>query len=304
MPIEISRTTPTQVALVTCSELPNLDTDTQLLIAPLVAQGVSVMPVIWDDPKVNWTAFDLVVVRSCWDYTHRRAEFLSWASRVPRLSNPAEVLAWNTDKQYLLDLIRHGIPVIPTTWVLPAHQWHPPDQGEWVIKPTVSMASLDTGRYRMYNPDQHHMAVIHMQRLQNTGRTVMVQPYLDGVDTEGETSLVYIDGVFSHAMRKGTVLDGPDVGIDRRFQHNGGLNLQARQPTPAQLSLAEKVLTAVPGTRDRLLYARVDLLPLPDGTPVLIELELTEPQLYLGHTIGAADRLAVAIATQARSALL
>jgi hypothetical protein len=83
-----------EVALVTCAELPNLDEDTRRLIEPLATRGVSATPAVWDDVKVDWAAFDVVVVRSCWDYVPRRAAFLEWTRRVPHLANRAAVLAW------------------------------------------------------------------------------------------------------------------------------------------------------------------------------------------------------------------
>jgi hypothetical protein len=101
-------------------------------------------------------------------------------------------------------------------------------------------------------------------------------------------------------MRKGPVLTGPDTGIDRRFEAHGGLKLEVRRASAAQIATADQVLAAVPGGRDTLLYARVDLVPGEDGNPVLMELELTEPQLYLGYERQALDRMATAIAAQAR----
>jgi hypothetical protein len=295
----IDRAAP-RVALVTCAQVPELDADSRRLLGPLAARGVASEPVVWDDPTVDWAAFDLAVVRSCWDYVPRRSEFLAWARSVPRLANPPEVLAWNTDKRYLQDLADAGVPVVPTTWVQPGQAWTAPARGEWVLKPAVSMAGLDTGRYRLGDPQQRRLAVEHLRRLQAAGRVVIAQPYLRTVDTDGETALVYLGGRFSHAMRKGAVLDGPDTGVDRRFQHDGGLDLRIRRPSVAQRAVADRVLAAVPGGPSRLLYARVDLVPGPDGQPLLMELELTEPQLFLGHAPGAAGRLAAAITTWTR----
>jgi hypothetical protein len=283
------------VALITCAEFAELDSETKMLIEPLAALGISGVPAVWDDPKVDWSVFELAVVRSCWDYHHRRDEFLDWSRRVPRLVNSAEILEWNTDKRYLRELADSGVPIVPTVWLEPERQWILPDHGEWVIKPAVSLASLDTGRYLMTDPGQRRQAVEHVRRLQRAGRTVMVQPYLAGVDTEGETSIVYIGGSYSHALRRRAILDGPDNGIDRRFQDNWEHDLQRQQPTEAQARLARQALAAVPGGPDRLLYARVDLLPGPDGAPVLIELELTEPALFISFADGAVERFAAAI---------
>lgn len=284
-----------RVALATCSELPQLDADTQWLVAALKKRGVHVAPAMWDDPKVDWAEFDLVVVRSCWDYASRRDEFLAWVEQVPHLMNTARILTWNTNKQYLSDLMVSGIPVIPTTWIGPEDQFHIPEEGEWVIKPAVSIASLDTGRYQMGNSVQHQLAVEHVRQLQRAKRVTMMQPYMAAVDSDGETAMVFLGGEFSHARRKDAILDGPDTGIDRRFQPNGGQNLQIRQLTKAQFELAQRTLDAVPFDRDHLLYARVDLVPADDGSPLLMELELTEPMLYFGRVPEAADRMALAI---------
>jgi hypothetical protein len=127
----------------------------------------------------------------------------------------------------------------------------------------------------------------------------MVQPYIERVDIEGETSLVFIDGRFSHAMRKGAVLDGPDRGVDRRFVPSGGLDLRSCQPTAAQMEIADRALAAVPGGRKRLLYARVDLVTGDDGAPLIMEIELTEPQLYFARVPQAAACFASAIAERA-----
>lgn len=284
-----------RVALVTCRELPSLDEDTRGLIAPLAACGIAATPAVWDDPGMDWEDFDLVVVRSCWDYVPRRDEFLQWAARVPRLANPAAVISWNTHKRYLHGLAAVGIPVVPTMWIEPAQDWTPPENGDWVIKPAVSMASLDAGRYCLDDPDQQQLAVSHVRRLQRAGRVVMAQPYMRGVDDEGETALVYLSGVFCHAVRKAAVLTGPDIGIDRRFQPHGGLRLRRHEPTDLELLTAADVLAAVPGGASQLLYARVDLVPDEHGRPVLMELELTEPQLYFGAAPGTATRMVAAI---------
>lgn len=287
------------IAFATCPELPELDADSQRLVAPLAAAGIDAIPAVWDDPHVDWASFDLVIVRSCWDYLPRRAAFLAWTQHVPRLANPASVLAWNSDKRYLLDLQTRHIPIVPTAWIGPHDAWQPPEHGEWVIKPAVSMASLDSGRYRVDDDAERRLAVAHVQRLQSAGRVTMVQPYLHHIDAEGETSLVYLGGAFTHGVRKDAVLTGPDTGIDRRFAPDGGLRLRECQPTPAQIELADRVLAAVPRAANRLLYARVDVVPDTQGRPVLMELELIEPQLYLRSVPRAAELMAAAIAAHA-----
>ncbi|MFG3579418.1 ATP-grasp domain-containing protein [Micromonospora chersina] len=288
-----------RVALVTCTALPDLDPDDRLALAPLAARGVAAEAVVWDDPAVDWAHYDLVVLRSPWDYALRRDEFVAWARTVPTLVNPADVVAWNTDKRYLAELSAAGVPTVPTAWVEPGADWRPPaDTGEYVIKPAVSAGSQDTGRYDLADPEHRELAEAHVRRLSAAGRVTMVQPYLRAVDTDGETGLLFLAGpdglAFSHAIRKGPMLTGLDRGVAELYKEE---RIDARTATPEQLDTAEKTLAVVPGGTDRLLYARVDLIPGPDGAPVLVELELTEPSLFVGHADGAPDRLAEAVAT-------
>ncbi|MEV4511948.1 hypothetical protein AB0K00_23650 [Dactylosporangium sp. NPDC049525] len=281
-----------RVALVTCAELPDLDPDDQSLVPALAAAGITGVPAVWDDPAVDWSAFDLAVVRNTWDYPKRRAEFTAWAESVPQLANAADVIAWNTDKRYLRQLADTGIPIVPTTWVEPGDPVHlDTGDAEIVVKPAVSVGSVDTGRYRL--PEQADLATAHIARLQAAGRLVMVQPYLADVDTAGETALLFIAGEFSHAIRKGPILTGPDEGVETLYQEE---SITPRTPSPAEHALAERVLAALPFDRAALLYARVDLLPTPSGDPVVIEVELTEPSLFLTTTADAPHRLAAAIA--------
>ncbi|MEW2385033.1 hypothetical protein AB0873_23520 [Micromonospora sp. NPDC047707] len=292
-----------RVALVTCAALPDLEDDDRLVVAPLAARGVSAYPVVWDDPAVDWAAYDLAVLRSPWDYMPRRDEFVAWAAAVPALANPAEIVAWNTDKRYLDELSAAGVPTVPTAWVTPGEEWEPPgEHGEYVLKPSVSAGSQDTGRYDLADPGHRDLAREHVRRLGAAGRVTMVQPYLSAVDTAGETALLFVAGpgglTYSHAIRKGAMLSGPDLGVDGLYKPEA---ITARTATAEQLAVAEKTLAAVPGGPDRLLYARVDLIPGADGSPVLVELELTEPSLFLAYADGAPERLADAILTHLTS---
>jgi hypothetical protein len=286
------------VALVTCAELPELDPDDRELVAPLRALGIDPIPVVWDDPGVDWSAFALAVLRSPWDYPARRDAFVAWAAAVPRLANPADVLAWNTDKRYLGELAAAGVPVVPTSWAAPDAAWRPPGRGEWVIKPAVGAGSKDAGRYRLEDPAHRRLATDHVRRLQQADRLVMVQPYLPAVETYGETGLVFLPDlvrgelVYSHAIRKGPMLAGPDRETPQLYLPE---RITTRVPPASELAVATSALAAVPGGSARLLYARVDLIPGADGTPVLVELELTEPSLFLRYASGAAGRFAAAI---------
>lgn len=286
-----------RVAIVTCAELADLEPDDRLLLTALLAAGVDAEAVPWDATSADWASYDLAVLRSPWDYAPRRDEFVAWAASVPRLANPADIVAWNTDKRYLRELAAQGVPVVPTTWVSPKEVWSPPPAGEYVIKPAISAGSKDTGRYQLADAEHRQLAAQHVARLQAAGRLVMVQPYLPAVDTYGETALIFfaVPGTgtlaYSHAIRKGPMLTGPDRGEEGLYKAE---TITARTPIEAEVATAEKILAAVP-TAAALLYARVDLIPGPDGTPLLVELELTEPSLFLGHADGAPERLAASI---------
>jgi hypothetical protein len=287
-----------RVALVTCADYPQLEADDQLVIPALAALGIEAVAAVWDDPAVDWASFDATVLRSPWDYATRRDEFVRWARRVPRLSNSVDIVEWNTDKRYLGELAGAGVPVAPTTFITPTDMWLPPTaDGEYVIKPSISAGSKDTGRY---GPEHRDQAIAHVARLQRDRRVVMVQPYLPAVDTYGETALLYFADpatgrlVFSHAIRKGPMLEGPDVGVEGLYKPEA---ISARVPSEQELAVADAVLMTLPGG---LLYARIDLIPDLDGNPVLLEVELTEPSLFFEHSPGAADRFAASIAALLR----
>ena len=282
------------IAIATASNVVGLDEDEPLLLAALRDLGLDVEVVPWDEDGVAWGRFDLVVVRSTWNYHLDRDRFLAWAEALPAVLNPVDVLRWNTDKRYLRDLAAAGVPVVPTAWLEPGDAAVLPEWPELVVKPAVSAGSLHTGRYRS---DDHDAAVAHADGLLAEGRTVMVQPYLADVDEAGETALVYLGGRFSHAIRKGPILrpgggmfEGPYADED----------ISPRPATPAERDLADATLAAVPGGADRLLYARVDVVADETGSPVVLELELTEPSLFLTEADGSAGALAAAIAARTR----
>ena len=284
-----------RIALATCRQLPVGDEDAVPLLAACSAAGLDAEWRIWDDPAVDWGSYDLVVIRATWDYAPRRDDFAAWAASVPRLANPADVVAWNTDKTYLRELAEAGVPVVPTAWLAPGAPADWPDWPDVVVKPTVSSGAQDTARY---GPGERDKARAHADRLLAAGRPVMVQPYLAGVDTAGESMLVHVGGGYSHGFRKEAILQaGEAAETDALFRSE---EVTVREPTAAERAVAAQALAVVPGGAARLLYARVDLLPDEAGDPVVIELELTEPSLWLSSAPGAADRLAGAIRTAVR----
>ena len=288
----------TVVALVTARAARGLDEDMPPLTAALSAAGAQSQIVDWDDRGVDWARFDLVVPRSAWDYAERLPEFLVWAERVARLTtlvNALPVVRWNTDKHYLGELARAGAPVVPTWYVEPGE-----DAGdaldellaaeacrELVVKPAVGAGARDARRHARAARAE---ILAHLAPLLAARRSVMLQPYLESVDTSGETALMYLDGRFSHAIRKGALLPSGAPSTSGLFAPE---DIVSRTPRADELAAADRILAAAPFAR--LPYARVDLLRDATGAPRLLELELTEPSLFLAHAPGSAGRFAAAL---------
>ncbi len=273
------------VHLLTGESMPKPDPETHLLTEALSQQGVSHLVVQWTDPAAGADA-DLVVVRTPWDYIHRCDEFLDVCRRLPApVLNPPAVLAWNSHKRYLVDLAAAGVPVVPTRLVRAGDEATVID-GEagagLVIKPAVSSGSRGAGRFAAGDP----AAAAHLAELV-TDSDALVQPFVESVAEQGERSLIFLGGRFSHAVDK-----LPAAG-DYRVQEMYGGRYRAHVPTVAETQAAEQALAAAPA--GELLYARVDLVAGPDG-PLVMELELIEPELFLGFDAGAPRRMAQLIA--------
>lgn len=284
-----------RVGLITYSKLPHGPVDDQPLAAALRDLGVTADWLVWDAPHTDLSRYDLLVLRSPWDYHHRPAEFRTWLDAVSAqglpLLNPAATVRWNMDKRYLRDLQQQGIAIAPTRFfaahaaidlpaVLAEEGW-----GQVVIKPSVSASAHATWRTTGDGFDGQRLA--DMQANLPAEAAILVQPYLPEI-TAGEWSLVFIARQFSHAVRK-----IPPAGDFRVQEEHGGTTQPADAPA-ALVSAAAQVLAAVPGD---LLYARVDGL-WRDNHLLLMELEVFEPSLYLKHSAGAAERFASAIAAR------
>lgn len=275
----------TRVALATCAEYADLDVDDRLLLEPLARLGMTAEAAVWDDRAVDWSQFDAVVLRSTWDYPERLGAFLGWVNAVPRLLNAPRVVRWNVDKRYLHEFAAAGVPIVPTVIIESEGSPVLPEWPEVVVKPAVSAGSRDTARFARDDP--RLLALV--RRIQASGRAVMLQPYQEAVDAAGETSLIHLGGRFSHAIRKGPLLP-PDGSV------TAGLfaaeDIAPRTPSAAEVALGARIMDFVNARFGVPLYARVDLLP----GPLLIEVELVEPSLFLEHGPGAAERFAQAIA--------
>jgi O-ureido-D-serine cyclo-ligase len=284
-----------RVALVTARAARDVDEDLPPLVAAFAAQGAHAQITVWDDPQVDWRGFDVALLRSAWDYTERIGEFLAWVERAAlatRLINPADVVRWNCDKHYLLDLERAGLPIVPSDFIEPADDpaAHLEEflarHGctELVVKPAVGAGSRDA---RRHHGDAREEILGHVRPLLAAGRSVLIQPYLSSVDRHGETGLVYIGGSFSHAFRKGALLPLGAAATGKLFAAE---QIAARTPTAEERAVGERVLAGIPFSD--LLYARIDLIHEGEEAPCVLELELTEPSLYFGYQADAAQRLA------------
>jgi glutathione synthase/RimK-type ligase-like ATP-grasp enzyme len=283
----------TTIAFATGRAWADLVEDDRLVIEPLRARGVEVEAVVWDASH-RYSPGDSVVIRSCWDYHHRPEEFIRWARQLERegvaLWNPAPVVEWNHDKRYLRELHAKGALVPETAWVeegadlelaslLAERGWT-----KAVVKPVVSASAWRTfvTEPRTAGADEPAWR----QLLAEAG--AMVQPFVPEVQTQGEWSLVFFGGKFSHA-----VLKRPRPG-DFRVQSELGGTAALVQPPPALLEEARRLLALV---EEPLLFARVDGVEV-NGAFVLMELELIEPALFLGADPSAPVRFADAIVSR------
>lgn len=280
---------PPAIGLATCEEVAELDAEGRLLLERLADRGLAARPVVWTDEAERWGEFDLVIVRSTWDYHRRPEAFRSWARSLEgRILNPLPLIEWSVSKRYLADLLAWGVPIVPTSFIGPGERLEVPAEGDFVLKPVVSAGSKDTARYSRSDADLA-AAGRHLARLQGEGREAMVQPYFDAVDSEAETAVIFIGGEFSHSMRKGPLLElgqGLEEGLFRQEE------MSPRDPGEAMLRIARVALAAVEERLGSSAYARVDLLPAGDGAPHVLEVELVEPSLFLDFHPPAAVALA------------
>ncbi|MGH9305647.1 MAG: ATP-grasp domain-containing protein [Acidimicrobiales bacterium] len=272
------------------------DADSDLLVNALETLGLESEVVSWDDPQAEWRRRCLVVVRSTWDSVDRPGEYVEWAREVgavTKLVNSPDMLAWNLDKAYLQDLAADSVSVVPTAWIFPGQDWGLP-RAEFVIKPSISAGGRETAAY---GPDGLDEAGDHVRRLLGQGLTVMVQPYLASVVDPGELSLIFIDGRFSHAVGKDPLLQmgaGVQERLWERITFRGLLD-----PAPAQLKAARVALGSVERRFEETpAYARVDLLDDRAGQPLVLEVELIDPNLSLGLFPTAAATLGEALANR------
>jgi hypothetical protein len=286
-----------QLALAGSRDFPRLPDD-EPLIAALQAGGAEVHFPVWDDPGVDWRRFGAVLIRGTWDYPHKVAAFRAWLDALEaagvRLFNPLPTVRWNLHKGYLRELAARGVPVIPTRWlaegsaealqaVLREEGW-----SEAVVKPALDGGGWRAARVRAGEPGLEGRLAP-----QFAAGELLVQPFLPQIQTEGEWSLLFFDGVYSHAIQKRT------SGDEFRVQAQFGGTFAPAEPPAALVAEAERALQAAPGPVP--LYGRVDGVRI-EGRLQLMELELIEPLLYFGADPRSAERCARALLARSGAA--
>lgn len=276
------------VAIATATSIAKEDFDEPPLRQALGEAGVEARWLAWDDPadQAGFAGAAACVIRSTWNYVRNHDRFLAWVDQVGAgtpLWNPPAVVRWNSHKRYLLQLEARGIPIVPTRLVGRGSEESLVDiVGDWeevVVKPAISAGSFGTIRARR---DDLAEGERHLRSFLGE-RDMLVQRYEPSVEGYGERSLVWIDGAFSHAVRKQARFLGDQESVSQ----------EAMPIADDERALGEQVLAVAPRP---LLYARVDLVRDPQGRPRLMELELIEPSLFFARQPGSAARMAAAIA--------
>ena len=275
-----------RVALITGAEMAKPDPESHLLIHELGLLGITSELISWR-ASLDWSLFDLVIIRTPWDYFLHLEEFLSWVEdveKVTRVLNSSRILRWNSHKKYLKELSSFGVPTVPTVWVTKNQQCADLiDSIEWpivVVKPAVSIGAIGA----LKGHSQNNLVKQHLEEEVKKG-DVMIQPFLESVAAFGELSLVYFNGVYSHS-----ILKKPQQGDYRVQDAYGGTNAVYEPEIEAQ-KIGDQVLSYLP---DFSLYARVDLVKYQNQW-LLMELEAIEPELFLPIAPHASVRFAKAI---------
>lgn len=266
--------------------MPELDADDRLTVDVLEQRGLRAVPAVWDDPAVDWSKAGVVIIRSTWDYNTRHDAFLAWTETVAAVAplyNPPALVRWNSHKSYIKDLETRGVPVVPTSWL---QRGQTVDlrrllaQSGWqraVVKPAVGLSTYGVKRVGGSAHDQAHVEALLSEY------DVMVQPYMESVEDYGERALIFIGGTYSHAARKTAF---------QALLPAGEAGETPAEASGAEIAVAVKAVQALP---EPALYARVDLVRADRGEPLVIELEVVEPSLFLGMHPRAAHRFADAL---------
>jgi glutathione synthase/RimK-type ligase-like ATP-grasp enzyme len=273
-----------KIAVATYDKLPDLTFNDQLLIPIFRENGYTVSPEIWDDSEVDWSSFDIVLIRSTWDYYLKPVEFKNWISQFinskTRLINSAEMVLKNSHKFYLKELANKGVSIIPTIFSSEKIELEKLKMWEKiVIKPAVSAGSHETEIFEVN--------MLTQEVLDNKTRTGdwLVQPFLEEIKDAGEISMLFFGGNFSHAIQK-----VPKSG-DFRVQKQFGAQYLKFEPSTTLLSIAKNIVE-IAGKES--VYARIDGVMTQNGF-LLMEVEMIEPDLFFEHTLDGPNRFVEAV---------
>ncbi|MFD6515605.1 RimK family alpha-L-glutamate ligase [Rhodococcus sp. NPDC060176] len=288
----------TTVLLLTCDGAAReADVESKLVMEALTTYGIASTMAPWSSPSLLDIDADLVLIRSTWDYTQRLEEFLAVLDQLTApIANPLSIVKWNAHKGYLTELAAAGVPIVPTAVItagitagkselltLPSFE-----SADVIVKPAVSAGAVGVGKFAAGSAQAH----AHLTSILESGNDALVQPFISDV-VDGERSIIHLGGRYSHAVRK--------IPADNDFrvqEYHGGTN-HLHEPSAAELALADAALAATPCGPGELLYARVDVVG-PVDQPLLMEVELIEPELFLPFAPGSADALARAVVASLR----
>ena len=271
------------LAFASCVDLPVPDEDFGLILDECARRGIRTAAIPWTD-DLDFSEFDAVVLKSCWDYSDHAEEFLVWAkavSEATRLLNPYHAVEWNQHKSYLLQLQGAGLDIVPTMLVRAGSQVEPVSDaaldmwGDTIVKPAISAGSCG---FTPLIGEGRPKVVAELERHSRT-QDVLVQPFLRLTETQGERAIVVLGGEPTHVVR-------------RKWRSNGQLSVSIERVTADDESVVEKVLRAIPW---KLPYLRIDLLPDDEDRWLLSEVEAIEPKLYLDHVPWAVGKYVDAI---------
>ncbi len=272
----------------------NILKEYELLKRALEAEGYTVARTAWDDMEYDWSLSDAAVIRTTWDYYERYDEFLAWLQQVAQkifLINALETITWNLDKNYLYDLKEKGLSTVPTFFakkgttrslneIASSQHWD-----RLIVKPAIGAAAYLT--YQLQNKAIDHFEQEFTQLLQE--RDMLVQPFQTTITERGEASLMVFGGKFTHA-----ILKKAKAG-DFRVQDDFGGTVHPYTPSPNEIELAEDAFRRCDPTP---VYGRVDIMWDEKGAPMISELELIEPEIWLRNHPEAARVFAKAIKTK------
>ena len=279
-----------KIAILTCEKLPDLNPEDRKIIPALAKHNIEATAAIWSDKTINWTDFDYLIFRNTWDYFEKETEFKIWLNQIAQLEiktlNPIKIITQNIHKFYLREMEQQGITILPTVFIdktehLNLSELIPPHWKKAVIKPAFSAGSYLTEVFEI----SEIQAISEKYKTIAADKELLLQEFMPEIQTLGETSFIFFNKKFSHAVNK------KPVEGDFRVQSLFGGKYTLVQPNEKLIEKAQKIVDSLP--KD-LLYARVDGI-LIENELYLMEIECIEPDLYFDLSENSLERFVAAI---------